>query len=75
MSRAAHKPHTAPVGQDTPGAARSRIAGRPTKIEEQISERAYQLYLARGCGPGRALEDWLRAEVEVVRQRIETLPM
>lgn len=27
--------------------------------------RAHELYLARGCGPGDALGDWLKAETEL----------
>jgi Protein of unknown function (DUF2934) len=33
--------------------------------QEQIRERAYELYLARKGGPGSALEDWLQAEAEI----------
>ena len=33
--------------------------------EEQIQQRAYELFLARGCEPGRELEDWLEAEKEL----------
>ena len=29
---------------------------------EQIEQRAYELYLKRGCDPGKELEDWLGAE-------------
>ena len=29
---------------------------------EQISTRAYEIYLKRGFGPGDALSDWLEAE-------------
>jgi hypothetical protein len=32
---------------------------------EQIAERAYHLYLARGEEPGHDVEDWLRAEAEL----------
>jgi len=35
----------------------------PTK--EQIEKRAYELYLARGCDPGKDVEDWLAAEREL----------
>ncbi len=38
----------------------------PTK--EQIEQRAYELYLARGCEPGMDLEDWLAAERELARE-------
>ena len=29
---------------------------------EQIEQRAYELYLKRGCDPEKELEDWLGAE-------------
>jgi Protein of unknown function (DUF2934) len=29
---------------------------------ERIRQRAYQLYIDRGCEPGRDMEDWLAAE-------------
>ena len=38
---------------------------RPT--HEQISLRAYQIYLERGARPGNELDDWLRAERELER--------
>ncbi len=31
-----------------------------------IARRAYELYLERGAEPGRDLEDWLRAEAELL---------
>jgi len=37
-------------------------------IADLIRARAYQLYLARQCEPGLALDDWLRAEQEVKQQ-------
>lgn len=33
---------------------------------EQIEQRAYELYLARGCEPGKELDDWLAAETELM---------
>lgn len=30
--------------------------------EDQIRERAYEIYLARGCEDGHDLEDWVEAE-------------
>jgi len=38
-------------------------------LQERIEKRAYELYQARGASPGRALEDWTRAEAEVLRER------
>jgi hypothetical protein len=33
-------------------------------LEEEIRRRAYELYEARGCQEGYALDDWLRAEAK-----------
>lgn len=33
--------------------------------ENDIARRAYDRYLARGCVPGRDLDDWLDAEREL----------
>ena len=32
---------------------------------DQIARRAYEIYLQRGPGPGRDLDDWLQAEQEL----------
>lgn len=34
-------------------------------LKERIEKRAYELYLARGCQPGKELDDWLAAEIEL----------
>ena len=36
----------------------------PTR-EEEIRNRAYEIYLQRGAQPGDELEDWLQAEREL----------
>ncbi len=35
-------------------------------VEQAIRQRAYELYVERGKTPGRALDDWLQAEAELV---------
>jgi Protein of unknown function (DUF2934) len=40
-----------------------------TGIEEQIRQRAYGLYEGRGRAEGKALDDWLQAEEEVLALR------
>ncbi len=35
--------------------------------EEQIRAKAHQIYLERGCAPGRDIDDWLQAEYELMR--------
>jgi len=37
----------------------------PQTLRDEIRNRAYELYEQRGGQPGRALEDWLRAEFEI----------
>jgi len=32
------------------------------KLEEEIRQVAYELYLRSGCAPGRDLDNWLEAE-------------
>ena len=34
---------------------------------ERVASRAYELYIARGRQHGRALEDWLEAEQELLQ--------
>jgi Protein of unknown function (DUF2934) len=38
-------------------------------LEHEIRIRAYELYTERGARDGRALDDWLQAEYEVLRER------
>jgi len=38
-------------------------------LEERIRERAYELYLCRGCQDGAAERDWLEAELELLADR------
>ncbi len=35
---------------------------------ERIATKAYELFVARGCGHGQALEDWLEAERMVLKE-------
>ena len=36
-----------------------------SSVEEEIRQRAYELFEARGGEEGHELEDWLRAEEEI----------
>jgi Protein of unknown function (DUF2934) len=49
-------------------AAPAKITTRAVDIGEAIRFRAYQLFEQRGYGHGADLEDWLRAESEVLGQ-------
>lgn len=35
---------------------------------EEIAQRAYEIFLARGGEPGHDLDDWLQAESELLRE-------
>jgi hypothetical protein len=56
---------------------------KQTKVPElthaQIAERAYQIYLANGCQVGRAQDDWLQAQYELLAaispRKISPIPM
>jgi hypothetical protein len=37
----------------------------PPSVEQEIRQRAYELFEARGGEEGHELEDWLRAEEEI----------
>lgn len=53
-------------------AAPARTAGTHTatpnssKMQDLIARRAYELYVQRGRQEGKALEDWLQAERQLV---------
>ena len=43
-------------------------------LEHEIRIRAYDIYERRGTLDGHALDDWLQAEYEVLRQRGTVAP-
>ncbi len=45
----------------------SAADARPS--DEEISQRAYELYLQRGSVPGHETDDWLQAEAELIEAR------
>jgi Protein of unknown function (DUF2934) len=48
-----------------PRAAEGKEELSRTTGEQEIRDRAYELYLQRGAQPSRELEDWLQAEREL----------
>ena len=49
-----------------PGAAVEERERSPHSTgEQEIRDRAYEIYLERGAQPGYELEDWLQAEREL----------
>ena len=43
----------------------------PLPAHEEIAGRAYQRYLERGSTHGNDIDDWLAAEQELARERVE----
>jgi Protein of unknown function (DUF2934) len=42
---------------------------------EEIAERAYEIFRARGGEPGHDLDDWLEAESELLREHAARRPI
>ena len=61
-SRKEVAPSPADISVEASGS--SAISAPPAP--EEIQQRAYEIYLARGGGDGNALEDWLQAERELL---------
>ena len=51
----------------SPKATKSRTT-RKSAAPEDVALRAYQIYLERGGAPGNPLDDWTRAERELLAQ-------
>ena len=50
------------------------VASSPQGLENQIRQRAYELYEERGGREdGRDLDDWLRAEEEITGTKVRTV--
>lgn len=58
-------------GHTLPVRGRSRTAKKPA-THEQIQLRAYEIYLERNCTQGNPLDDWVRAERELLHQNGKT---
>ena len=56
----------------SPAAPQSRVAKNPT--EEEIAVRAYQIYEERGGAAGNEVEDWIRAERELLAENVTPAP-
>ncbi len=51
---------------DFPVVFGNRLGEAFDRLQEQIRERAYQIFLDRGTEPGDSMADWLRAQSEVL---------
>lgn len=48
---------------------RKSSTGKNQPTRDEIALRAYNIYLERGCAPGNELEDWTRAERELLQKK------
>ena len=58
--------------QDTAAKQARSVSGGTQDVAEDIRRRAYELYEQRGRQDGHDVEDWVRAEEEVTRNRRRT---
>ena len=49
-------------------ATKKSSTAKTAPTHEEITLRAYEIYLERGGAPGDALEDWTRAERELIEK-------
>lgn len=54
--------------KEKPGSVKKEEKDKREISEKQIAERAYQLWLNRGCEHGHDAEDWRQAEEELKRE-------
>jgi len=52
---------------------RTQAVSEPKQLEDQIRERAYELYEERGREHGHDLEDWLCAEQEITQKEVRPI--
>jgi hypothetical protein len=63
------KGRKAPLHPRGPGKNAPAEAPSAAPTYDEIAQRAYEIYLARGGGPGREDEDWRQAERELREAR------
>lgn len=51
---------------DSVGRESTQTSSDPVGVQPHIAMRAYELYRERGCHDGQELDDWLKAEREIL---------
>ena len=59
-------------GNGSPARTRAKTATKKPSTQEKIAMRAYEIYLERAGAPGNPLEDWVRAEREILSKTNKT---
>ena len=60
------------MNENPPKKSPVTVTNEPQEIEHQIRLRAQELYEARGRADGHELDDWLRAEAEIIDKKTRT---
>ncbi len=63
--------NSATVSPEQAVAIYSEARHSPPELHERIARRAYEIFLERGGTPGHEVEDWVRAESEILGQAAE----
>jgi Protein of unknown function (DUF2934) len=61
-----HERHRHRCGQEGQGPTILAKESARAYPGDQIAKRAYEIYLERGAEDSHALEDWLRAEAQII---------
>jgi hypothetical protein len=60
------------MNANPPKKSPATVTSDPQELEHEIRVRAQELYEARGREDGHELDDWLRAEAEVMQKKART---
>jgi hypothetical protein len=61
------------MNENPPKKSPATVTSEPQELEHEIRLRAQELYEARGRKDGHALDDWLRAEAEIMQKKAGTI--
>ena len=61
------------MNENPPKKSPATVTSEPQELEHQIRLRAQELYEARGREDGHELDDWLRAEGEIMQKKAGTI--
>jgi hypothetical protein len=67
-ARTKKNPETSEPAPSKPVSSVASVTTRSVDLQEAVRERAYELYQQRGGQHGTDLEDWIRAEKEVLER-------
>jgi len=57
------------LGREKKQQVLTQSVSSPNHLQEKIAWRAYQLYEEGGCVNGNDMDNWLKAEREILKQR------